>query len=140
MAYQRSQQHGGDGGSPFSDDLTETVAIVEMTVRHGSYVDSIETTWKLVNGTTHTGARHGGTGGSANTFTLESGEYINSIAGRSGSYIDQLSFSTNRGHTFGPYGGDGGSPFVINVGEEFGGFFGRSGSYLDAFGAFYPHK
>lgn len=138
MAYKRSAQYGGQGGNAFSDDLTETQALVSIIVRHGTYVDAIQASWELVDGTTRQGTQHGGNGGTPETIELQSGEYITRVAGRSGTYVDQLTFQTNLGNSYGPYGGNGGATFEIPRLPQVGGFFGRSGSYLDAVGVFYP--
>ena len=73
----------------------------------------------------------GGNGGTpTETITFADNEYINSITVRSGSKIDAFGFTTNRGRSWGPFGGPGGSPttlkdiFVIGIG-------GRSGSLID---------
>jgi hypothetical protein len=137
--YVKTQRYGGSGGGAFSDDLTEACQLVQVTVRHGTRVDSIESVWSTPSGATFTGARHGGGGGSPSTFTLEKEEYITRIDGRSGSSVDQLTFTTNKGNKFGPYGKDGGSPFSIADVRVFG-FFGSSGSSLDAIGFFTPGK
>jgi len=135
--YGRSTQYGGTGGDAFADDLTEICRLSSVTVRHGSRVDAIQSTWVLPDGSTVTGTQHGGTGGSASSFDLEDGEYINRIELRSGSAVDSLTFYTSSGNKYGPYGGSGGSPYTIVAGP-INGFFGRSGSRLDAFGAFSP--
>ncbi len=71
------------------------------------------------------------------TFKFAKGEYFVRVDGRSGDRINQLKFTTNLGNTFGPYGGNGGTPFSIS-GLRIEGFFGRSGSRLDAIGFFSP--
>jgi hypothetical protein len=134
-AYVQTQTHGGGGGSPFSDDLTQACRLVRVAIRHGSEVDGIQGTYVTPDGIEFTGNFHGGSGGSPSEFTLDSDEYINGVAGRSADRVDQLTFITNKGHTYGPYGGDGGSTFSISN-LKVGGFFGRSGSRLDAIGFF----
>jgi hypothetical protein len=44
------------------------------------------------------------------TFTLASDEQITVVNLRMGSYIDAIGFVTNKGNTYGPYGGGGGGP------------------------------
>ena len=64
-------------------------------------------------------------------INLAPNEFITRVEGRSGSLVDQLTFYTNLGKKYGPYGGPGGNPFEIA--GCVGGFAGRSGSLLDAF-------
>jgi len=133
--YTPSQQYGGTGGGEFNDDLTQTTQITQINIWSGSEVDAIQTTWSKQGGGTFTGVKHGGGGGSLKTITLAAGEYITRVDGRSGSRIDQLTFTTNLGNKYGPYGGDGGSAFSL-TNLKVGGFLGRSGSRLDAFAVF----
>jgi hypothetical protein len=135
--YKQSSVYGGDGGSPFTDDLTQVCRLAGMVVRHGSRIDAITSIWELPDGSQVTGTRHGGTGGSESSFTLEKDEYINRIELRSGSEVDSLTFFTDTGNKFGPFGGSGGGDHTI-VGGPINGFFGRSGSRLDAIGAYSP--
>lgn len=66
-------------------------------------------------------------------MTLASGEYVVRVDHRSGGGVDSLSFHTNKGRHFGPYGGGGGSPgtFDVTPGEKLGCMQGRSGKYTD---------
>ena len=137
--YTKTTQYGGSGGNAFSDDLTMSVKITKISIRHGTYVDAIQTTWQRTSGEEYTGTRHGGGGGTETIINLKSDEYINRIEGRSGRYIDQLTFYTNKGNKFGPYGGSGGSEFSMTD-LCVGGFFGSSGTYLDAIGVFTSFK
>jgi hypothetical protein len=137
--YVKTDQHGGQGGRDFSDNLTETIGITRLSIRHGDYIDSIQTTWLTADGRTITGNHHGGVGGTKSIIKLSDGEYINRIEGRSGDYIDQLTFYTNLSRKYGPYGGHGGSPFRL-TNLCVGGFFGSSGDLLDAIGVFNSGK
>lgn len=133
---------GGGGGTSFSDDVLVmdpmAVGISSITIRSGSYVDSLQVTYLQSGGGTYTPPAHGGTGGTASTITFATGEYIIALLGRSGRYVDQLTFLTETPNgtrnTYGPYGGGGGGAFIINA--EVLGFFGRSGQYLDVIGAY----
>ncbi len=133
--YTPSQQYGGTGGSAFSDDLTQSTQLTQISIWSGSEVDAIQATWSKPRGGTFTGAKHGGDGGSLSTITLKSDEYITRIDGRAGIRIDQLTFTTNLGNKYGPYGGGGGSEFSL-TNLKVGGFLGRSASRLDAFAVF----
>jgi hypothetical protein len=59
--YKPSSQYGGDGGSSFTDDLTQVCRLVRVIIRHGSRIDAITSVWVLPDGTEVTSARHGGT-------------------------------------------------------------------------------
>lgn len=64
---------------------------------------------------------------------LEAGEYLVRVDYRSGAALDSISFVTNTGKTYGPYGGSGGSPgsYTVTPGERIGCMRGRSGSSID---------
>lgn len=109
MPYEKSQMVGGSGGSEFSDNLTQTVRIVSISVRHGTRVDSIQTTWLLTDGTQSTGEHHGG--GEEDVIEFANDEHIIAIQGRSGCRIDSLTITTNK-KPYGPYGGNGGHPLA----------------------------
>jgi hypothetical protein len=123
---------GGNGGSRFIEQPPESARLAGIQVRAGRRVDAIQAVYD-----TGFGERHGGGGGRLRGFFLQDGEYITMIRGRSGSRIDQISFETNLGQVYGPYGGNGGSPFEIRIpaGYEFAGFSGRSGRQVDALSA-----
>ena len=65
--------------------------------------------------------------------TLAGGEYIVRVDVRSGGAVDAISFVTNFGRTYGPYGGGGGSLRYVNMtsGQKLGCMQGRSGSSID---------
>jgi Jacalin-like lectin domain len=134
-----TQQHGGQGGAAFSDDLTQTCRLAEVNIRHGSKVDAIQAVYTTPSRATITGPMHGGDGGSLSNFKLENDEYITRIEGRFGGRTDALRFTTNKGRSFGPYGGDGGAAYVVE-GVQVRGFLGRSGDQLDAIAFFTPGK
>ncbi|MFN8483755.1 MAG: jacalin-like lectin [Anaerolineae bacterium] len=140
MASQRTQQVGGSGGAPFTDDLTNVVRLAQIIIRHGAWVDAIQCSWEMLGGSLSVGVQHGGNGGVADVITLAPDENITRISGRSGVYIDQLVITTTK-RTCGPYGGNGGIPFDLSPapGATIG-FFGRSGLYLDALGALLPDQ
>ena len=136
MAFAPTQQHGGQGGTAFSDDLTQSCAVIQVNIRSGSYVDAIEFLYRKPNGQSFSGGVHGGSGGTAATFKLAPNEWIVRVDGRSGTYVDQLKFTTNLGNVYGPYGQNGGSAWAHT--GTISGIFGRSGSYVDAIGFFMP--
>ncbi|MFT3766990.1 MAG: jacalin-like lectin [Minicystis sp.] len=136
--YIRSQEFGGDGGDPFSDDLTEVCRLVQVNIRYASEIDGIQCEWESPSGARVTGPWHGGHGGDLTHFTLLEGEHITHFEGRVGSRVDQLTFYTNKGNKFGPYGGTRGSEFSSPSDLRVTGFFGRAAHRLDAIGAFSP--
>jgi hypothetical protein len=130
---------GGSGGGAFQDPgpIPELSRILRITVRSGTLVDAIATTYMLPDGSSQTFG-HGGTGGSATDIHFNPGEQIIAIVGRSGVYLDNIAFLTEDPQgvrrTYGPFGGQGGSPFIVN--RKVNGFFGRSGSLIDQIGFF----
>ncbi|CAL9042822.1 unnamed protein product [Musa banksii] len=77
-------------------------------------------------------------------FTLMKDEYLTSVSGyvkydcSEFPCVSQLTFTTNLGKTYGPYGGGGGTFFEVNVEyDEIKGFFGHATTeYLTAFGVY----
>jgi|CXWL01.1.fsa_nt_gi hypothetical protein len=136
--YVCSQQNGGNGGVAFADNLTEFCQLVQVNLRAGSEVDAIQGVWSTPAGTRVTGTMHGGGGGTPASFDLDQDEFIVRVDGRSGSRVDQLTFTTNKGRTHGPYGGKGGDKDFHLSDLKVGGFCGRSGSGLDAIGFYTP--
>ena len=128
--------YGGGGGGAFHNFVDSCNAVVsKIQIRSGSLIDAIQVTYKLSTGQEYTAPRHGGGGGGLNVITInvDSGERIIGISGRTGSLVDQLTFFTNHGRIFGPYGGNGGGQFTVN-GCLLRGVLGRSGSLLDSIG------
>nr|7RKI_A Chain A, Griffithsin [Griffithsia sp. Q66D336]7RKI_B Chain B, Griffithsin [Griffithsia sp. Q66D336] len=114
------RKFGGYGGSPFS-------GLSSIAVRSGSYLDAI-----IIDG-----VHHGGYGGNLSpTFTFGSGEYISNMTIRSGDYIDNISFETNMGRRFGPYGGYGGSANTLSNVKVIQ-INGSAGDYLDSLDIYY---
>ena len=72
--------------------------------------------------------------------TFEGDEDIIRVSGTTGviyniTVITSLSFHTNKGKTYGPYGRNGGTSFSLPVTKgKFTGFFGNYGDFLDSFG------
>lgn len=128
---------GGPGGASFSDPEPEWgERVVEVQVRSGEYVDSVQLVYISGDGRTLTGPQHGGEGGSLNVFHLDADEYLIGVSGRTGSYIDSIRFQTNK-RTSPAFGGRGGSrEFHVEVppDSQVTGLVGRAGEYLDAIG------
>jgi hypothetical protein len=67
-------------------------------------------------------------------INLKGDEYIVRVDYRSGERVDAISFKTNKGKVYGPYGGGGGTAgaFPVTPGEKLGCMAGRAGSSIDA--------
>ncbi|CAL9089982.1 unnamed protein product [Musa acuminata var. zebrina] len=103
--------------------------ITGISIGAASCVNSIKITFDI-DGTTR--------------FTLMQDEYLTSVSGyvkydcSEFPCVSQLTFTTNLGKTYGPYGGGGGTFFEVNVEyDEIKGFFGQATTeYLTAFGVY----
>ena len=128
---------GGPGGDAFSDpDPGRGARVVEVQVRSGEQVDSVQLVYALSDGRTVMGPQHGGAGGELSVFHLDADEYLVGISGRSGSHIDSIRFQTNK-RISPAFGGRGGSrDFRVDVpaNAQTTGLAGRAGNYLDAIG------
>ncbi|NTY38193.1 DUF1929 domain-containing protein [Burkholderia diffusa] len=125
------------GGTTFTDTVAGPLTAVNL--RGGAWLDNIQ-------GVNASGplAMHGGAGGNAATFTVPAGQYLVRVYGVAGeSTIAQISFVTNTGQIFGPYGANQGqtrtTPFDYTVpsGMQIVGFTGSAGQYLNALGVLY---
>ncbi|XP_065022765.1 jacalin-related lectin 3-like [Musa acuminata AAA Group] len=117
--------------------------ITGISIGAASCVNSIKITFDI-DGTTRVTPRYGGPGGELFQFTLMKDEYLTSVSGyvkydcSEFPCVSQLTFTTNLGKTYGPYGGGGGTFFEVNVEyDEIKGFFGQATTeYLTAFGVY----
>jgi hypothetical protein len=135
-----TQVFGGPGGESFSDfQPPADASVVEVRIRSGEMIDSVQMVYGLRNGRTVTGPRHGGPGGNLNSFRLDRDEYIVGLSGRHGKYLDSLRFITNKrtSPTYGGDGGDGDYDVEVPSGSQAVGFTGRTGQYVDAIGLVY---
>ena len=124
--------YGGNGGGYFNDGRRG--AIYQIKIRHGAYIDQIQTRnrWGGWN------ASHGGWGGRKSYFYVSNGDCITGIAVRHGAYVISLRFFTRFGRNSGKYGGNGGSYSYVNLwGNCLRGIYGRSGAYVDQIGFYY---
>ena len=151
----KSQAYGGQGGSPFDDKQlnpkSRIIGIKGIQLRASSVIDSIQVTYRLVDGKTLEGPKHGtSTGGTLHTINLEDNEEITGISGTTGrlcgiQVVEQLTFYTARGgkgyRVLGPYGsGKHENPFqVVGSYHQVVAFFGRSGLLVDQIGIHYKH-
>jgi len=128
---------GGRGGSVFSDSEPQTGArVLEVRIRSGDRLDSVQMVIALRDGSSAANPRHGGSGGSLVTFRLDSGEYIIGLSGHYGDQIDSMRIHTNK-RTSPLYGGRGGDrDYRVDVpsGNQAVGFAGRAGDNVDAIG------
>ena len=130
----KSASFGGSGGAAF-DDID--IGIAGMTIRSGNQVDSIQVTYRFSDGSKFDGPKHGGTGGSLNSFTLADDEMLIKMEGKTnGVLVDQVTFYSNKGKTYGPYGRTGETSFCVE-GREIIAVFGRAGNLLDNLGVHY---
>lgn len=120
---------GGGGGGAWSDMATcKNQQVTGFRIGAGRLVDRVQ--FKYPSGWA---PRQGGGNGWQADVTLPNGQYIVRVDYRNGSMVDQISFTTNTGKKYGPYGGGGGSPGVYTVtpGEKLGCMRGRAGSSMD---------
>ncbi|WP_159444541.1 jacalin-like lectin [Paraburkholderia ribeironis] len=126
-------------GTAFTDVAKAGAPLTGVKLNSGWWLDNIQ-------GVTSAGAlaAHGGTGGTAASFALPAGQYLVGISGIAGdSTISQISFISNTGKAYGPYGQNLGQttskPFnyTVPAGNKIYGFTGASGVYLNAIGVIY---
>jgi hypothetical protein len=125
-----ARQIGGGGGGAWSDVNTcGENYLTGWRLNFGKTVDRTQfrysnDTWAPVQG---------GRNDFNSDITLRKDEYVVRVDYRNGSSIDSLSFTTNQGRKFGPYGGGGGSPgtYDVTAGEKLGCVSGRSGGSTD---------
>lgn len=131
--------YGGGGGHSF-DDVKNNVRIIgihSMIIRAGDQVDSIQVTYRLVDGSTWQAPRRGGGGGSENRIHFAADEHIYKIEGKTNNYIvDQLTFHIIDGNGTtrinGPYGRTGQQVFSYE--GHVVSFHGGAGSLVDRIG------
>ena len=122
---------GGGGGNAWNDAAAcqnQNQYVTGFRVSAGSRVDGIQflysnQSWGAVHGTLK----------NVKTVTLSPGEYIVRVDYRNGGSIDAVGFITNKGNSYGLYGGGGGSfgSYSVTPGEKLACMFGRAGSEVD---------
>ncbi|RQR26686.1 DUF1929 domain-containing protein [Burkholderia sp. Bp9143] len=126
-------------GTAFLDVVQPGQPLVGVNLRGGWWLDSIQ-------GVTAAGALplHGGSGGNAASFRLPAGQYLVRVYGVAGDKtIGKISFVSNTGQTYGPYGSASGQTtitafdYTVPAGNRIYGFAGASGTYLNAIGVIY---
>ena len=129
---------GGSGGDPFDDYIPSIAGVHAINISYDSQVESIQVTYRLINGSLYQAPKHGGYRHPPMTITLAPGEYISEIKGKTnGVLVDQMSIVTFQPKkflkkTYGPFGKTGEQDFSME--GYVVGFFGRSGSLLDNIG------
>ena len=149
----KSQAFGGSGGSPFDDkqlDPSRIIGIKAIHISAGDVINSIQVTYRLVDGKILNGPKHGTQPGSVeHNINLEDNEVITGISGDISivlDEVDQLTFYTARGgqgyRVFGPYGrGKIQKPFeLVGSYHQIVAFFGRSGHHLNQIGVYYNQE
>ena len=140
LPYIYGSLQGGAGGADFRDTPPDGSHLRKVAIRHGWGVDAIQVTYKRLNGSDQTLNRHGGGGGDLSQFELNQGEYLTKIEGKQGSFIGSLTFYTNTGKKYGPYGTAqgqwSGDSFTITApsDHEIIGFYGKSGTHVNSIG------
>lgn len=121
---------GGGGGGAWSDSAQcQDQYVTGFRVSAGKRVDAVQ----FLYANKKWASVHGSMKNYSANVTLAPGEYIVRVNYRSGGSMDAVGFVTNKGRTYGPYGGGGGSAGVYNVtpGEKLGCMTGRSGKEVD---------
>ncbi|CAM0948964.1 unnamed protein product [Alopecurus aequalis] len=137
---------GGNGGQ-VHDITTAPHRLKSVTICSGTVVESLMFAYLDNDGRQHTAGPWGRSGVSARTETIKfrDSEFLTGVYGRtglfsnaSGDVVTSLSFVTNEGSRFGPFGEAAGTPFQIEMWDKGSivGFFGRAESYLNAIGVY----
>lgn len=130
---------GSSRGTYFDDYNTNITGIIGMLINSGDQVDSIQVTYRLKDGGTYVAPRRGGTGGRDTSFNLSDGEKLTRMEGMTnGQVVDRLTFYSNLGRVYGPYGITGRTPFSVD-GVHIVAFFGSYGDYgiMNSIGVYY---
>ncbi|KAM0887983.1 hypothetical protein ACQ4PT_028637 [Festuca glaucescens] len=142
----------GANGGQVHDITMAPHRLESVTVCSGPIVDSLMFTYRDNDGRPHTAGPWGRSVVSAQTETikLNVSEYLTGVYGTTGPFapassdvVTSLTFITNEGRRFGPYGKTGRIPFQIEMWDKGSivGFFGYVDSYLNAIGVYAtPHQ
>ena len=110
--------HGGIFGQHFHevpDNCRAVVKTIKIRSQIGSRIAGIQLIYQLSNGRTVAGDYFGGSEGHLSTinFDINNHERIIAVLGRSDTSVRELTFFTNNGRVYGPYGGCAGDSFRI---------------------------
>jgi hypothetical protein len=117
-------------GEQTADQLPsgKTVSAVNVCVGNGYGSRVVQSLQALFDQGSSSLPLHGGSPRPGDTvcerINFDSGEFITHMLGSSGAVLDNISFVTNRGRTFGPYGGPGGPRSFVVVNPYTDGFLG----------------
>ncbi len=120
---------GGGGGGEWSDAaFCDGQYVTGFRLNNGKTVDRLQ--FRYPQGWA---SPQGGNNKFNADVTFANGEYITYVKYRSGDRLDNVMFVTNVGKTYGPYGGNGGSPgeYRVTAGEKLGCMSGRAGKSID---------
>lgn len=120
---------GGDGGGEWSDAVQcRNTYVTGFKTSSGKRLDGVQ--FLYANG--QWGNVHGKLK-NPQTVTLAAGEYITRVDYRSGGSMDAVTFISNKGKSYGKYGGNGGgaNSYTVTPGQKLGCMTGRSGSEVD---------
>ncbi len=142
-AVYRNGPSGGYGGRDFIDRIQDNARVVEVRIKAGTFIDSVQFIHKSNTGKIIPLVKHGGDGGRVYSFTLNNNEYITGISGKYSRFVDSIRIHTSFGRTSQRYGGGGGYvnySYKAPPGTEIIGFFGRKGALIDAIGILYRKR
>lgn len=120
---------GGGGGGGWSDAAQcQKQHVVAFNVSSGKRLDGIQ--FQYANG--KWGDVHGKLK-NKKAYSLPAGQYIVRVDYRGGGSMDAVGFTTNKGTSYGPFGGGGGSAgtYTVTPGQKLGCMTGRSGDEVD---------
>lgn len=127
-----SQLVGGDGGGAWSDGATcNGQHVTGFRLKWGDQVGAVQfqygaNGWATMQGNHDKGWR--------SEVILPGDEYITSVEYRGGNVVDSLTFISNKGRRFGPYGtggGGGAGSYQASPGQMLGCVSGRAGKQID---------
>lgn len=137
LTPERTPTYGGTGGTLFGGALpTDAIRITSMRVGVGTQINAIVVSYADWRGGIVGTLKYGPADtnpGTWNEIALGSEEYITEVQGRADTVVRQLTFKTNKGRTFGPYGPAQGNDFSV-TGKLVIGFFGKAGTAIDQIG------
>ena len=113
-----SAMHGGIFGQLFRDvpdNCRAVVKTIKIRSQIGIRITGIQLIYQLSNGHTMVGGYFGGSGGHLSTINLDINkpERIIAVLGRTDTSVRELTFFTNLGRVYGPYGGCTGDSFRL---------------------------
>ncbi len=126
-----AKKAGGGGGNDWNDNATCAGQYVSgFRLRYGKNVDTVQFSY----GGRGWADSHGYSTSAAwpVDVSLPTGEYVAQVDYAAGNAVNKLTFRTNMGNTYGPYGNGGNTDsYVVTPGERLGCMSGRSGSSID---------